>query len=135
MGPTAARSRLPAVLVHAYVLALSTVAARPAALARRSAPSAAKPLGAALRARGGAESFFGDLLEGADAPAYSPPPPAEEREERAPRSLRLPRVSVPAGALPAGAWLVLRSASLVAAAASGVFVGRSTAQVRIRGVP
>lgn len=134
MGPTAARSRLPAVLVHAYVLALSTVAARPAALARRSAPSAAKPLSAALRARGGAESFFGDLLEGADAPAYAPPP-AEEREERAPRSLRLPRVSVPAGALPAGAWLVLRSASLVAAAASGVFVGRSTAQVRIRGVP
>ena len=95
----------------------------PAAATRAASGGLAR---AACALRGGGESFFGDLYDFSDQAGSAA---ARPRRASAPRGAR-PSLGLPAGLL----WFAVKSLSLIAVAGSGVFVGRSTARARSRGV-
>ena len=108
---------------------VARLSAGPAALRRRATPASAPAACGALvvaarRLRGGDASFFGDLYDFSEEALKAAPAKATPRAAArvTPRS--------PSINLPAGVWFVLKSVSLLAVAASGVFVGRSSARAR-----
>ena len=101
----------------------SPLRAAPAAATRAASGGLAR---AACALRGGGESFFGDLYDFSDQAGSAA---ARPRRASAPRGQR-PSLGLPAGLL----WFAVKSLSLIAVAGSGVFVGRSTARARSRGV-
>ena len=108
---------------------VARLSAGPAALRRRATPAPAPAACGALavaarRLRGGDASFFGDLYDFSEEALKAAPAKA------APRAAARVTPRSPSIKLPAGVWFVLKSVSLLAVAASGVFVGRSSARAR-----